>query len=107
MVWQGLFPGATHTLSWMLAVKFVNVSVTDAYPPVLVTALAALREPIPCAMKKFTVAPTLGVPWLTTRAVNGTLTDAPEPIHTKGVVTPISKRDDVAVMVPLTDWAGL
>ena len=81
MFWQGLFPGATHTLSCTLAVKFAKVSVTDAYPLLFVTALPALSNPVPWSIKKFTVTPLFGAPRFTTRAVSATLTDAFWAIH--------------------------
>src|SRR5258708_2200053 len=106
IVWQGLFPGATQTLTCTAAVKFDRVSVTDAYPLLFVTALGELSDPEPCMTAKFTVAPLFGTPRLTTRAVSGVLTDAPAAIQRNGVVTPISKDDDVAVSAVLAVRAG-
>ena len=90
-----------------MLVKFVSVSVTEAYPWLFVTALAALRDPVPCAIAKFTVTSPCGTPRLTTRDVSGTLTDAPEAIQSKGGVTPMSCDVEVADNVAPTDWAGL
>jgi hypothetical protein len=87
--------------------KFVRARVTEAYPALFVTALAALRVPIPCIIAKFTVDPLFGKPRVTTRAVSGTLRDAPEATQRYGVVTPMSKEEDVAVTTVLTDLAGL
>jgi hypothetical protein len=108
MVWQAEGPGSAHAANDMFELKFVKVNVADAKPLLLVTALDGLSEPDPCVIRKLTVTPLCASPWLfTTLAVSGTLTELPEAIHKKGVVTPIAVPAVVAVTIALTDCAGL
>ncbi len=90
---HGAFPGALHATTCVSPVNCANVSVTVAYPVEFVVPLAALNVPDPVTRMKFTCALDLATPLLSSRAVNGKLSDAPSDTHRYGDMTPISEAD--------------